>query len=249
MFIFKTSSLSRPAALARGLLSRRHADTNVTPGRCGNLDYCTIGMQRVLVQVPLDTAFVCPECASPLRPPAGHKLRGRRDWLPTVRLGVLLAAMAISLGLGYAIGRSQDKVGLAARSAARDAGASLAVASRSLGLTDPPANASPAEPPVLVAERPYPARLPSVDVSNPAERLSREARFGQVTVDCLLEAPDAKPACQVSDIRGADAFSAQAIAWLQRLNVRYAPSPHAGTTIALDHRWRVVLEDFSGTSR
>jgi hypothetical protein len=40
-----------------------------TPGRCRDLDYCSIGQMRTLVRVPLGEAFVCPECGKPLRAP------------------------------------------------------------------------------------------------------------------------------------------------------------------------------------
>jgi hypothetical protein len=40
-----------------------------TPGRCRELDYCSIGQMRTLVRVPLGQPFVCPECGKPLREP------------------------------------------------------------------------------------------------------------------------------------------------------------------------------------
>jgi hypothetical protein len=40
-----------------------------TPGRCRELDYCSIGQMRTLVRVPLGNPFVCPECGKPLREP------------------------------------------------------------------------------------------------------------------------------------------------------------------------------------
>ncbi len=205
-------------------------------------------MQRVLVHVPVSQAFVCPECGGPLRAPLGRRSTLRRNALPALRIAVLLGAMAASLGLGYSIGRLQDIARQAAEAAARDAQSRLAVAGGALGLSDS-APALPGPPPVFVAERPYPAKAPSVDVSNPAVRLPREARFGQVTLDCVLEQPAVHAACQVTDIRGADAFSAQAIAWLQSLNVHYASSAKAGHPAELNHRWRMVIEDFSGAPR
>jgi hypothetical protein len=39
------------------------------PGRCRELDYCSIGQMRTLVRVPLGRPFVCPECGKPLREP------------------------------------------------------------------------------------------------------------------------------------------------------------------------------------
>ena len=252
MSLFQTRSATTELRPGRLVAPRRRADKEVTPGRCGNLDYCTIGMQRVLVQVPLTQAFVCPECGGPLRPPIGHTSAGRRDWLPVLRIGVLVTASAVSLASGYAIGRLQDRAKAVARSAALDDGAGLVVASRSLGLTEPPAAqtaAPPATLPIVVAERPYPVRGQGAEASPPALHLLRETRFGQVTIDCLLEMPAGKPACEAADVRGADALSAAAVAWLQGLTVRYAARGREGATVAADHRWRVVLQDFSGTAR
>lgn len=206
-------------------------------------------MQRVLVQVPLSQAFVCPECAGPLKPPIGYRIRGQRNLLPIFRIAVLLLAMSVSLGIGYAVGRVQDRAATAALTAANHAQAGLEVARGALGLDAKPV-AKPAPPPqIFVADRPYPAHPVSVDLTNPAVRLPREARSGQVTIDCMLEQPASHPSCQVTDVRGADAFSEQALTWLQSLDVRYAPTLRNGTAVPVDHRWRVVLEDFSGVPR
>lgn len=223
---------------------RRRLDTEVTPGKCGNLDYCSIGMQRILLKVPLSQPFVCPECGSALRAPLRKTIVGRPLILPALRLAVLVTAMGVSLATGYAIGRVQHRVGAAVTVASASLGADLHAARTMLGLVPPPP--APAALPIFVAERPYPARLPSVDVSRPAPRLPAEARFGQVTLDCLLDAELFRPSCQVTDIRGADAFSAAAVVWLQGLAVRYGPGRRGGVAVPLAHRWRVVFEDFGG---
>ena len=41
-----------------------------TPGRCRELDYCSIGQMRSLVRVPLGRPFICPECGRPLHAPS-----------------------------------------------------------------------------------------------------------------------------------------------------------------------------------
>ena len=230
---------------------RRRVDLETTPGRCGNLDYCSIGMQRVQVQVPVSQPFVCPECGSPLRPP-GRKA-GKRNpiVLPALRIAVLLAAMAVSAAGGYAVGRVQHSVGQAVQTAAQRADASLAQARLAFGLATPPATAPSATPPVQtihISERSYPPHAVPVDISNPAPRLGREARFGQVTIDCGLDQAFAHPACQITEIRGADGLAAPLAAFLQGLTVAYPPPPRSFAPPA-DHRWRLVLEDFSGTAR
>ncbi len=234
---------------------RRRIDRETTPGRCGNLDYCSIGMQRVQVRVPISEPFVCPECGGRLRPP-GRMGQGRRPWmLPAVRLGVLVTAIGASLGLGYSLGRVQPVMHQAVQSVALHADAGLNAAGSALGLDNkPPAPApvvvpAPAKPsPIFVAERAFPLRAMPVDVTNPAARLDKEAKFGQVTIDCRQDAILTHPSCHVVDIRGADPFSAAAITWLQSLTVQYAPTTHNGKSSLLDHRWRVVLQDFSGRS-
>ena len=244
--------MARETRLSEGEVPRRRLDREVTPGRCGNLDYCSIGMQRVLVQVPLSQPFVCPECASPLRAP-GRRSPGGRPWLlPALRVGVLLAAMGASLVIGYTAGRAQHSVTQAVEVAGKRASEGIDAAGAVLGLATPPVApvaANPAGESVFVAERPYPLRLSPVDASKPAVHLTREARFGQVTIDCAVAQALRHPACQVTDIRGADPFSASAVQWLQSLSVHYAPSLRAGVPVSMDHRWRVVLEDFSGTPR
>ncbi len=232
---------------------RRRLDREVTPGRCGNLDYCSIGMQRVLVKVALSQPFVCPECGSPLRPPGQLRKAARLSLLlPALRMAVLLAAMGASGAAGYVAGRMQPAVSKAVHTA----GTGLEAVESAVGLAVPsPAVAANAVPtaraaaPVFVADRPYPLRAAPVDAAKPPGRLMREARFGQVTVDCALAAVLRHPACQVTDIRGADPVSAAAVLWLQGLSVQYAPSVRGGASVSLDHRWRVIFEDYSGTAR
>ena len=230
---------------------RRRLDRETTPGKCGNLDYCSIGMQRVLLRVPLSQPFVCPECAGPLRAPQRGTLGGPPVVLPMLRLAVLAVAMAVSLAAGYAAGRARNVVGTVVTVATANIGANLHEAKAALGLAAPPeapASASALAAPIFVSERAYPARLPAVDVSKPAARLPGETRFGQVTLDCTVDAGSGRPSCKVTDIRGADPFSAAAIVWLHDLAVRYGPSLRSGVPASLAHRWRVVFEDFSGTS-
>ncbi len=235
---------------AAGQEPRRQADREATPGRCSNLDYCSIGMQRILLKVPLSQPFVCPECAGSLRAPR-NSASGQTFILPLLRLTVLAAAISVSLAVGYAAGRARNGVGTAMRAATADLDANLHRAKAALGLALPPASpvsAPAASPSVFVSERAYSARLPPAGTGRPAARLPGEARFGQVTLDCLLDAGYARPSCRVTDIRGADPFSAAAVVWLQSLAVHYSPSLRSGVPANLAHRWRVVLEDFSGTS-
>ncbi len=230
---------------------RRRLDRETTPGRCSNLDYCSIGMQRILLRVPLSQPFICPECAGQLRAPRRASIGGRPVVLPVLRLAVLAAAVAASLAIGYAAGQASNAVGTAVTVATANIGANLHEAKAALGLSPTPEAPAPAAAgpvPVFVSERAYPARLPSVDLSRPAARLPGEARFGQVTLDCTVAAGSARPSCRVTDIRGADPFSAAAIPWLNGLAVQYGPSLRNGMPASLAHRWRVVFEDFSGTS-
>lgn len=67
------------------------------PGRCTNEMFCTLGASGRLVQVPDDSAFVCPMCGKPLVPPSTP----RRDRLRRATLfsfGVLLAAASAFIG-------------------------------------------------------------------------------------------------------------------------------------------------------
>ncbi len=230
---------------------RRRLDRETTPGRCGNLDYCSIGMQRIELRVPLSQPFVCPECASALRAPTRASIMGRPVILPMLRMAVLAVAIAVSLATGYAAGRAHNAVGSAVTLATANIGANLHQATAAFGLATAPDAAAPTPTrpaPIFVSERAYPSRLPAVDASRPASRLPGEARFGQVTLDCTLGAASERPSCQVTDIRGADPFSAAAIVWLQDLAVHYGPSLRGGLSVGLAHRWRVVFEDFSGTA-
>ena len=251
VIIFQTIAFMIKANAISGTANRprRRLDRETTPGRCSNLDYCSIGMQRVLLKVPLSQPFTCPECAGPLRAPRRGSIAGPPFVLPMLRLGVLVAAMLVSLGVGYLAGRARSAVGTAVTAASANIGANLHQAKTALGLAPEPSSPAPARPaPIFVSERAYPARLPSVDSSKPAAHLPGEARFGQVTLDCTVEAAASGPTCQVTDIRGADAFSAAAIVWLQDLAVHYGPTLRGGVPASLAHRWRVVFEDFSGTS-
>jgi hypothetical protein len=241
-----------------------------TPGRCTNLDYCSIGMQRVLVTVPIGEKFVCPECGTPLRPPnAGAK---RLPWvLPALRIAILVLGIGLGGVQGYLIGRLHP-----VRTAATDAaGLRINTARAALGLPKLDADALPASgsadatasaPPVpapagdaeaakklaeaarlpYVQERPFPANLPPLETADPSQHLQEEERFGQVTIDCLQPAATDEPDCHVGNLRGADAFSAASLAWLKTLAVRYGPGTRDGAPARLDHRWRIIIEDFSG---
>jgi hypothetical protein len=170
-----------------------------------------------------------------------------------VLMAVLLVAMGGSLTVGYMLGRLRPVIAGAAKAAStKIAGA----ASAEFGLSAPPAPhpapvppAPKPAPPILVSNHTYPPHAPSVDAAAPPAHLAHEARFGRVTIDCVLGAVAAKPDCHVADIRGGDAFSAASLAFLQGLAVQYAPGDRGGTQVLLDHRWRVVFEDFSGVPK
>jgi hypothetical protein len=245
---------------------RRRGDSESTPGRCANLDYCSIGMQRVLVEVPVTKPFICPECGGRLRPPGRSGLR--RAWvIPALRIAILLAGIGLGTVQGYIMGRMQPGVKKAVATVSNDTLEKVNAARAMLGLRALPADAikvaptaapiaasapplAPPPPPMpfLVADRAYPRRPPPLDTEDPPQRLADEQHFGQVVVDCAIGAIQVKPVCHVTDIRGGDAFSAAATAWLEALSVQYAPGKRDGAPALLDHRWRVIFEDFSGTA-
>jgi hypothetical protein len=240
-------SQARPARFDVGAWLRVRRGRVATPGRCANFDYCSVGMQRVLVQVPVEDPFICPECAGPLRAP--HLMgRSRRPvLLPLLRLAVLAGGMSFALIGGYVIGRTRAGTGLAADAALRAAPArpdrpqsSPAVPAAAVGL---PGHVQ------LVSAKPYPMHLGPVDVTSPPARLQHEVRFGQVTIDCQLAAGQLQPRCTLADIRGANTFFPAALTWLQGLAIRYEALPGPGASAPADHRWRIMLEDFSGTAR
>ncbi len=242
--------------------SRRRNPMETTPGRCANLDYCSIGMQRVLVEIPVNEPFICPECGGRLRPPASRR-RGRPWVMPAIRITVLLVGVGLGLVQGYLLGRMQPAIHKAVSEVSRETVVQVNTARGMLGLpklpetaivkapppAPPPPVAVPVAPPVapLVAPRAYPAHAPSLDVADPPAHLQAEERYGQVTIDCAIAALQIKPVCHATDIRGADAFSGRAVAWLQGLAVQYAPGTRAGAPALLDHRWRIIFQDFSGS--
>jgi hypothetical protein len=244
---------------------RRRGDSDTTPGRCANLDYCSIGMQRILVEVPVNKPFVCPECGGKLRPPVEGGTR--RPWvMPTIRVAILLAGIGFGTFQGYVMGRMQPTVKKAMVTVSNDTVDKVNAARALLGLpkltaasihmvpaspaAPPPAPATPkaAAAPVLVEDRPYPRKSPPLDTQDPPPHLADEQHVGQVVIDCTLGAIQVKPECRATDTRGSDAFSAGAVTWLNGLSVQYAPGTRNGAPALLDHRWRVIFEDFSGTT-
>jgi hypothetical protein len=245
----------KPAATAA---ARRRHGAETTPGRCATLDYCSIGMQRVLVEIPVSEPFICPECGGKLRPPASRR-RGRPWVMPALRVAVLFLGVGLGLAVGYSFGRMQPAIHKAVSGVSRETVVQVNTARSLLGLPKLPDNAilkPPAVTPVppvapriapLVAEHAYPAHAPPLEVADPPVHLQAEERYGQVTIDCSIAALQIKPVCRATDIRGADAFSDRAVAWLQEFEVQYAPGTRAGAPSLLDHRWRIIFQDFSGT--
>jgi hypothetical protein len=223
--------------------ARERADQTTTPGRCGNLDYCSVGLQRVLVKVPVDRPFVCPECGNALHPPDD----GESPWvMPAVRIGILVVGIGLGFAQGYLTGRLH--VGAAPAFRTEPSAAPREPAADVARMQEPPPRAADLPRPLpLVASRAYPAHPAPLDVDDPPAHLQQEQRFGQVTLDCSLDVSADRPSCRVGSVRGGDAFSALALAWLQSLEVRYAAGARAGVPALLDHRWRVVFEDYSGT--
>ncbi len=243
----------------------RRGDTETTPGRCANLDYCSIGMQRILVEVPVNKPFVCPECGGKLRPPTEG--RQRRPWvMPAIRLAILLLGIGLGTVQGYVMGRMQPSVKKAVATVSQETVEKVNAARALLGLPKLPAEsirmapaaasapppqpaaAKSAPPPILVELRPYPRKTLPLDTEGPPSHLAEEQHIGQVVIDCTLGAIQVKPECHASNIHGTDAFSAAAVAWLEGLSVQYAPGTRNGAPALLDHRWRVFFEDFSGTT-
>jgi hypothetical protein len=192
-----------------------------TPGRCTNLDYCSIGLHRQVVTVPVGQAFACPECGKPLRPPGLRGLK-RPIVLPALRIAILCIGIGLGAVLGYQTGRFT---------------ATQAPAAAKTPIVLPPASPLPAAPAPArhpVQLRPFPAH----DIADPPQHLLREQHFGQITLDCLFHASRPIPSCHTTDIRGSDAFSASALDWLQSQSPLYPPGP--------DHRWRITIDDFAG---
>jgi hypothetical protein len=260
----KTEIVPRLSLADADAAPRRGADPQSTPGRCANLDYCTIGMQRILVEVPIGKAFVCPECGGKLRPPSGGGLH--RPWvMPALRIAILFLGIGLGTLQGYVWGRMQPTMKKAVATVSRDTAEKVNAARALLGLQKLPSEAirlAPAPPvpatesaappakavtsSILVADRPYPRKAPALDTEDPPTHLADEQHFGQVVVDCTLGALQVRPECHASNVRGGDAFSASAVAWLNGLSVQYAPGNRNGAPTLLDHRWRVFFEDFAG---
>jgi hypothetical protein len=83
----------------------------MTPGRCGNLDYCSIGMQRVLVRVPVSKPFLCPECGGDLHAPPGIGSAQHEAWRLAAHVALATAALGVPLAFGYVLGRSHGPAG------------------------------------------------------------------------------------------------------------------------------------------
>jgi hypothetical protein len=219
------------------------------------VDYCSIGLQRLTLRVPVGQPFICPECGGPLHSPVSGRPGLRRLLWSVLLLGIL----AGSVGAGYWIGRREAVVIMRAVPAPPRAVPVLhtkppppvPVAAPQPQPPPPVARPVPTPPPLppLVSERPFPPGLGPVDRAAPPTYLRREVYYGQVTIDCTLDAIETKPTCHVADIRGSDAFSTDALAWLQQRAVQYAPSQRLGQPTLLDHRWRILFEDFSGQKR
>jgi hypothetical protein len=209
-------------------------------------------MQRVLVQVRLGERFVCPECGKNLKPPSAG-LDRRPIVLPALRLLVLILGIGLGGAVGYVVGRAYRPPPKPHPVASAATSLKVNTARAALGLPKlepdaivtlaaPPPPAQPAPriyPPVQ--QRPYPTRAVPLDAADPPQHLVNEQRFGQVTLDCTLI--EAKPDCHVGNLLGSDTFSAPALDWLKNLAVQYAPPPQAGQ---LDHRWRIIFQDFAG---
>lgn len=231
-------------------------------GRCANLDYCSVGMQRVLVTVPVGQPFVCPECGGKLRPPA--EANAGRPWvMPALRIIVLLAGIGLGGVQGYLIGRAQPVRRGDTAAAPKEAVVQMNTARAMLGLktltpeavvaiSTQTASPGPPEPKQasvpVVPIRPYPTRTLPLELADPSQHLQKEERTGQVTLDCILVATRGRPSCRVGDIRGTDAFSAAALAWLRNYTVAYSPDGRDGKQGGADHRWRIIFEDFRGTA-
>jgi len=77
-----------------------------TRGRCTNTDYCTLASQRKTIDVPLDSSFICPECAAPLRAPALEaEARPRRGG--AIIAGVLVLLTGVGAAAYFAGGSSR----------------------------------------------------------------------------------------------------------------------------------------------
>jgi len=77
-----------------------------TRGRCTNTDYCTLASQRKTVDVPLDSSFICPECAAPLRASALEaEARPRRGG--AIIAGVLMLLTGVGAAAYFAGGSSR----------------------------------------------------------------------------------------------------------------------------------------------
>ena len=243
-----------PTASAPSATPKRRIDRVATPGCCVNLDYCSIGLQRRLVRVPVSQAFVCPECGGALRPPVRTGRSGSR-LLPLARLGILAGGMAASLVAGYLAGRAQTPVIQAASRVRQVAAGQIGLVRTALLAARPP-SPQPAQTgpqptvsdpflPSVVEYRPWPARVGPAEVSSPA-RLLHEARAGPRGLDWTRGGRVTPPVGPQAAARGRGAFSASALAWLRQLRVQYA-LPRGQTSSALpDHRWRVVFEDYEG---
>ncbi len=221
-------------------------------------------MQRILVEVPIGKPFVCPECSGKLRPPNATGLR--RPWvMPALRLVILCAGVGAGMVQGYTLGRMQPAMKKAAATVSQDTVEKVNTARAMLGLkqlapdainpeasatpsTPAPPSAKPAAAPILVADHPYPRKTRALEIEDPPAHLADEQRFGQVVVDCTLGAAQVRPECRASDVRGADAFAASAVAWLNGLSVQYAHGDHGGGAALPDHRWRVTFEDYAGAA-
>ncbi len=167
-----------------------------TPGRCGELDYCSIGQMRTVVRVGAGLPFVCPECGRPLR-----QVADRSPASPRVKLAVLAGGVLALVALLVWLNQPAPR-----RHFVLTAANQLHAPVKALPVTAQPAPAKPvssapavSEPaaPVHVAARP-PAQAPVAPAAiAPAATASAPAAVPIQPVPPLLPARAAAPAPRV----------------------------------------------------
>ncbi len=76
-----------------------------TPGRCTNVDYCSLAAAKRDIEVKIGEDFICPECAKPLRTPPTREGSGG---LNIAIAGSVVAVLLICGGVyaGYRLSRA-----------------------------------------------------------------------------------------------------------------------------------------------